>query len=71
MSNNRGQGPDVYMPKHGAFPNPIQIEMERYEVEHEKRLKAEAEAAVLQRIAMAFAGILTLMSIVIYLFPVR
>ena len=59
------------MPKNGAFPNPIQLEMERYEAEHEKRLKAEAEAAVMERIALCFAGLLTLMSIVIYLFPAR
>lgn len=71
MSNSRGQGPDVYMPKHGAFPNPIQIEMERYEAEHEKRIRAEAEAAVMERIALCFAGLLTMTGIVIYLFPAR
>lgn len=61
-----------YMPlQRGSRPSPIQLEAERYEAEHEKRLKAEAEAAVMEKIAMAFAGILTLMSIVIYLFPVR
>lgn len=61
-----------YMPlQRGSRPSPIQIEMEQYETEHEKRLKAEAEAAVMQRIALCFAGLLTLMGIVIYLFPVR
>jgi hypothetical protein len=42
--------------------------MERYEAEHEKRLKAEAEAAVMERIALCFAGLLTLMGIVIYIY---
>jgi hypothetical protein len=56
------------MPKHGAFPNPIQIEMERYKAEHEKRIRAEAEAAVMERIALCFAGLLTLMGIVIYIY---
>lgn len=61
-----------YMPlQRGSRPSPIQLEAERYEAEHEKRLKAEAEAAVMERIALCFAGLLALMGIVIYLFPVR
>lgn len=61
-----------YMPlQRGSRPSPIQLEEERYEAEHEKRLKAEAEAAVMERIALCFAGLLTLLGIVIYLFPVR
>jgi hypothetical protein len=59
------------MPKHGAFPNPIQIEMDRYEIEHKKRIRAEAEAKAMERLVLCFAGLLTLMGIVIYLFPVR
>lgn len=58
-----------YMPlQRGSRPSPIQIEIERYETEHEKRLKAEAEAAVMERIALCFAGLLTLMGIVIYIY---
>lgn len=61
-----------YMPlQRGSRPSPIQLEADRYEAEHEKRLKAEAEAAVMERIALCFAGLLTLMGIVIYCFPVR
>jgi hypothetical protein len=58
-----------YMPlQRGSRRSPIQLEMERYEVEHEKRIRAEAEAAVMERIALCFAGLLTLMGIVIYIY---
>jgi hypothetical protein len=58
-----------YIPlQRGSRRSPIQLEMERYEAEHEKRLKAEAEAAVMERIALCFAGLLTLMGIVIYIY---
>jgi hypothetical protein len=58
-----------YMPlQRGSRRSPIQLETERYEAEHEKRLKAEAEAAVMERIALCFAGLLTLMGIVIYIY---
>ena len=63
---------EVYMPVHRAIPDPVKLELERYQEEYsqerEKRLKAEAEASVMTKLYCLMTALVILLTVLLLIF---
>lgn len=63
---------EVYMPARRTIPDPVEMELERYQEEYsqerEKRLKAEAEALVMTKLYCLMTGLVILLTVLLMIF---
>ncbi len=60
------------MPARRTIPDPVEMELERYQEEYsqerEKRLKAEAEATVMTKLYCLMSGLVILLTVLLMIF---
>lgn len=63
---------EVYMPARRTIPDPVEMELKRYQEEYsqerEKRLKAEAEALVMTKLYCLMTGLMLLLTVLLLIF---